>query len=47
MAAELGMSASTVMRHWHTHGLKPHIVRRITLSRDPQFVQKLKDIVGL
>ena len=47
MAAELGVSASTVMRHWHAHGLKPHIVRGFKVSRDPQFVQKLEDIVGL
>ena len=47
MAAELGVSASTVMRHWHTHGLKPHIVRGFKVSRDPKFVEKLEDIVGL
>ena len=47
MAAELGVSASTVMRHWQAHGLKPHIVRGFKVSRDPQFVQKLEDIVGL
>ena len=43
----MGVSASTVMRHWHAHGLKPHIVRGFKVSRDPQFVQKLEDIVGL
>lgn len=47
MAVELGVSASTVMRHWHAHGLKPHIVRGFKVSRDPHFVQKLEDIVGL
>jgi transposase len=47
MAAELGVSASTVMRHWHAHGLKPHGVRGFKVSRDPQFVDKLEDIVGL
>jgi len=47
MAAELGVSASTVMRHWHAHGLKPHIVRGFKVSRDPKFVEKLEDIVGL
>jgi transposase len=47
MAAELGVSASTVMRHWHAHGLKPHIVRDFKVSRDPKFVEKLEDIVGL
>lgn len=47
MAAELGVSASTVMRHWQAHGLKPHIVRGFKVSRDPKFAQKLEDIVGL
>jgi transposase len=47
MAAELGVSASTVMRHWHAHGLKPHIVRAFKISRDPKFIEKLEDIVGL
>ena len=47
MGEVLGISASTVMRHWHAHGLKPHIVRGFKVSRDPKFVEKLEDIVGL
>lgn len=47
MAAELGVSGSTVMRHWQANGLKPHIVRGFKVSRDPKFVEKLEDIVGL
>jgi transposase len=47
MGAALGVSASTVMRHWQATGLKPHIVRGFKVSRDPQFVEKLEDIVGL
>jgi transposase len=47
MGAILGVSASTVMRHWQAHGLKPHLVRGFKVSRDPQFVEKLEDIVGL
>jgi transposase len=47
MGAVLGVSASTVMRHWQARGLKPHIVRGFKVSRDPQFVEKLEDIVGL
>lgn len=35
------------MRHWHAHGLKPHILRGFKVSRDPKFVEKLEDIVGL
>jgi transposase len=47
MAAVLEVSASTVMRHWQANGLKPHLVRGFKVSRDPKFVEKLEDIVGL
>jgi transposase len=47
MGVALGVSASTVMRHWQAHGLKPHLVRGFKVSRDPKFVDKLEDIVGL
>ena len=47
LAAELGVAPSTVWRHWQSHGLKPHVVRGFKVSRDPQFVEKLEDIVGL
>ena len=47
MAAQLGVSAASVSRHWRKNGLKPHLVRGFKVSRDPQFVEKLEDIVGL
>ena len=47
LGAVLGVSASTVMRHWQANGLKPHLVRGFKVSRDPAFVEKLEDIVGL
>ena len=47
MAAVLKVSPSTVLRHWQANGLKPHIVRGFKVSRDPKFVEKLEDIVGL
>ncbi len=47
MGAVLQVSPSTVMRHWHAHGLKPHIVRGFKVSRDPKFARKLEDIAGL
>lgn len=47
MAAELGVAPSTVWRHWQAHGLRPHLVRGFKISRDPKFVEKLEDIVGL
>lgn len=47
MARELGVSAASVSRHWRANGLKPHLVRGFKVSRDPKFVEKLEDIVGL
>jgi transposase/transposase-like protein len=47
MAAELGVSAASVSRHWRAKGLKPHLVRGFKVSRDPKFVEKLEDVVGL
>jgi transposase len=47
MAAHIGMSHSSVGRVWRAFGLKPHIVRSFKLSSDPQFVAKVRDIVGL
>ncbi|WP_459076335.1 helix-turn-helix domain-containing protein [Streptomyces nanhaiensis] len=47
MAAEVGLSQSAVFRIWRTFGLKPHLIDTFKLSRDPQFVAKVRDIVGL
>ena len=47
MARHCGVSPATVQRIWDAHGLQPHCVRKFKLSRDPQFVEKLTDVVGL
>jgi transposase len=47
LAKVLGVSDTMVHRVWRKHGLKPHIVRGFKVSRDPKFVEKLEDIVGL
>lgn len=47
MAEKAGVSPSSVGRIWRAHGLKPHIVRGFKLSNDPQFIDKVRDIVGL
>jgi transposase len=47
MAEEFGVSQTTIWRIWRAHGLKPHRVERFKLSTDPQFVEKLRDVVGL
>jgi transposase len=47
MAEAMNVSAASVSRHWRAHGLKPHLMRTFKVSRDPNFVEKLEDIVGL
>lgn len=47
MAKEVGCSSTTVLRIWRANGLKPHRVRTFKLSHDPQFAEKLHDVVGL
>ena len=47
MATATGMSQSAVSRIWRAFGLKPHLVDTFTLSPDPLFVEKVRDIVGL
>src|SRR3974390_3098749 len=47
MARAAGISEASVRRIWRAHGLKPHRVRTFKLSNDPEFVEKLEDIVGL
>ena len=36
-----------MQRIWRAHGLQPHRIRRFKLSKDPEFVDKLRDVVGL
>jgi transposase len=47
MAQAQGMSQSPISRIWRAFGLKPHLVDSFKLSPDPQFVEKVRDIVGL
>ena len=47
MARAVGISEASVRRIWHSHGLKPHRVESFKISRDPEFAEKLEDIVGL
>jgi transposase len=47
LAQRLGVSKSTVNNIWRSHNLKPHRVKTFKLSRDPQFLEKLTDVVGL
>lgn len=47
MAASQGLSKSTVSTLWKSHNLKPHRTKTFKLSRDPNFLEKLTDLVGL
>ena len=47
MAAQSGLSKSTVGRIWKAFGLKPHLVDTFKISNDPQFIDKVRDVVGL
>ena len=47
MAESQGVSKSTVNNIWRRHNLKPHRVKSFKLSRDPRFLEKLTDVIGL
>jgi transposase len=47
MAREAGLTQSAVLRIWRAFGLQPHRQDTWKLSKDPQFVDKVKDVVGL
>ena len=47
MAARSGLSQTTIRRIWHAFGLQPHRTATFKLSKDPLFVDKVRDIVGL
>jgi transposase len=47
MAKASGLSVSTVQRIWRAFGLQPHRVETFKLSTDPDFVAKVRDVVGL
>jgi transcriptional regulator with XRE-family HTH domain len=47
MAAETGLSRSTIGRIWREFRLKPHLADTFKLSADPLFVEKVRDVVGL
>src|SRR6202051_3304346 len=47
MGEEVGISHTSVQRIWKEYGLKPHVVRTFKVSNDPNFTEKMKDVVGL
>ena len=47
MAQSQGVSKSTVNNIWRAHNLQPHRTKTFKLSRDPKFLEKMTDVVGL
>ena len=47
MAKALSTSASFIGRVWRDCGFKPHLIKQFKISNDPQFEEKLSDVVGL
>ena len=47
MAREVGLTQSAVLRIWRAFGLQPHRQQTWKLSKDPQFIDKVRDVVGL
>jgi len=47
MAREVGLTQTAVHDIWQAFGLKPHLQEKWKLSSDPQFVAKVRDVVGL
>jgi hypothetical protein len=47
MAAATGLSQTAISRIWRAFGLKPHMAETFKLSPDPQFIEKVRDIVRL
>ena len=47
MAARVGLSQTAISRIWRAFALQPHRAEAFKLSKDPQFIEKVRDIVGL
>ncbi|MEO1495569.1 MAG: IS630 family transposase [Planctomycetota bacterium] len=47
LAGELGVSDTRVARVWRAHGLQPHREKTFKVSNDPNFAEKVRDVVGL
>ena len=47
MGDEVGISHTSVQRVWKEYGLKPHVCRTFKISNDPNFTEKMEDVVGL
>ena len=47
LATAQGISKSTINNIWRSHNIKPHLTKTFKLSRDPKFLEKMTDVIGL
>jgi transposase len=47
LARVVGLGKTSIQKIWREHGLKPHLIKGFKVSRDPAFVDKVRDVVGL
>jgi hypothetical protein len=47
MAKAQGVSKDTVNRVWQMNNIKPHLSKSFKISRNPEFIKKLTDVVGV
>src|SRR3954453_13341624 len=47
LAGGVGLGKTTIQKIWREHGLKPHLIKGFKVSREPAFVDKVRDVVGL
>jgi transposase len=47
LARRMGLNQTRITRIWRTFGLKPHLSESFQLSTDPEFVEKLRDVIGV
>ena len=47
MARSTGLRQTAISRIWRAFGRKPHLQQTWKLSTDPQFIDKVRDVVGL
>jgi transposase len=47
LARAVGLGKTTIQKIWREHGLKPHLIKGFKVSREPAFVDKVRDVVGL
>src|SRR3954465_13671554 len=47
LARAVGLGKTTIQKIWREHGLKSHLIKGFKVSREPAFVDKVRDVVGL